>query len=60
MRTFLPNRAELLFFGLLSVLCAVLVLHAPAQDVWLSLLGMPVFFVAAMMGMRRRDRNANP
>ena len=56
MRHLLPRRKELGIFAVIAVLCAAIVLRSGAHDLGLSLLSIPIFISAAMMGMRRHER----
>ena len=53
----LPDRATLMFFAVLAVICAAIVMRLQSTDVGLSLLSMPVFFVAAVLGLRQRYKD---
>jgi hypothetical protein len=52
-----PSGRELLFFGLIAVVCAVIVGLTGKTDVGLAVAGAPIFLVGAMMGLRRSDRS---
>jgi len=48
-----PGRFELLFLTAVAVACAVIVKFSAKHDYALLVLSIPVFFVAAMMGLKR-------
>lgn len=61
MRTLLPGRTELAIFGALAVVCAVIMgVGTIPHDLMLPLLSMPVFVIAAVMGLRRSPQWAEP
>jgi hypothetical protein len=53
MLKFLPNRIEVVIFAAAAVLCAAIVINIGIPDVGLSLLSIPVFISAALLGMFR-------
>lgn len=57
MKDRLPSGRELLFFGLVAVICAVIVGISGKTDIGLALAGAPIFVVGAVMGLRRSDRS---
>ena len=61
MRSLLPSRTELAIFGALAVVCTgIMGLGAIPHDLMLPLLSMPVFVIAAVMGLRRSPQWAEP
>ena len=61
MRSLLPSRTELAIFGCLAVLCTGIVgIGSIPQDLMLPLLSIPVFVIAAVMGLRRSPQWAEP
>ena len=54
MRNLLPGRMELAVLGTIAVLCTGIVgVGSIPPDLMLPLLAMPVFVIAAVMGLRR-------
>ena len=61
MRSLLPSRTELAIFGCIAVLCTGIVgVGSIPTDLMLPLLAMPVFVIAAVMGLRRSPQWAEP
>ncbi len=61
MKNLLPSRTEVAIFGTLAVLCTGIVdAEAIPTDLMLPLLAMPVFVIAALMGLRRSPQWADP
>jgi hypothetical protein len=53
MRQNLPGRTDLAIFGVLALVCAAIVSNTSSYDVGLSLLSIPLFICAALLGMFR-------
>jgi len=53
MKKFLPGRTEVLIFLAAALICAGIVQTSEVYDLSLSLLSIPVFICAALMGMHR-------
>ena len=49
----LPGRTEVIIFLAAALICAGIVQYSQAVDVGMSLLSIPVFICAALMGMHR-------
>ncbi|HEV2295307.1 MAG TPA: hypothetical protein VGR35_15755 [Tepidisphaeraceae bacterium] len=61
MRSLLPSGTELAIFGTIAVLCTGIVgAGSIPTDLMLPLLAMPVFVIAAVMGLRRSPQWAEP
>ena len=61
MRSLLPSRTELAIFGTIAVLCTGIIgADAIPTDLMFPLLAMPVFVIAAIMGLRRSPQWADP
>jgi hypothetical protein len=61
MRSLLPSRTELAIFGAIAVLCTGIIgAGSIPHDLMLPLLSIPVFVVAAVMGLRRSPQWAEP
>jgi hypothetical protein len=61
MKSLLPSRTELAIFGTIAVLCTGIVgIGSIPQDLMLPLLSIPVFVIAAVMGLRRSPQWADP
>lgn len=61
MRSLLPSRTELAILGTLAVVCTgIMGVGAIPHDLMLPLLSMPVFVIAAVMGLRRSPQWAEP
>lgn len=56
MKWFLPGWNELAIFLGLAVLCAAVACCAPALDLGLAMLSMPIFIAACLMGMHRTGK----
>jgi hypothetical protein len=52
----MPSRLELAIFELMAVTCAAVVSLFPKYDYAMMFVSMPVFFVAAVMGLRRNEQ----
>jgi hypothetical protein len=53
MKRLYPSRVELAVFVGMALVCGLLVAISGRQDTMLFFLGMPVFFISALMGLRR-------
>ncbi|MDB5333833.1 MAG: hypothetical protein JWP03_4984 [Phycisphaerales bacterium] len=53
MKRLYPSRVELAVFVGMALVCGLLVALSGQRDTMLFFLGMPVFFIAALMGLRR-------
>ena len=53
MKQIIPGRLEWAVFAAMAAVCGVLVTFSTHRDTMLFCLGVPVFFVAALMGLRR-------
>jgi hypothetical protein len=51
-----PRKADVVAFGLVSVVLATLAVRSPNPDVLLALLSMPLFVACALAGMHRSGR----
>lgn len=61
MKRLLPSRTELAILAVLAVLCTGIVgTGGIPHDLMLSGLAMPVFVIAAVMGLRRSPQWAEP
>jgi hypothetical protein len=62
MRRFIPHRHELVIFGCLAILFAVVVsmIHPQTSDLGMAGLGAPMFLVAAVLGLRRSPQWTTP
>ena len=61
MKSLLPSRTELAILGALAVVCTgIMGVEAIPHDLMLPLLSMPVFVIAAVMGLRRSPQWAEP
>jgi hypothetical protein len=61
MKSLLPGRTELAILGTLAVLCAGIVgTEMIPHDLMLAMLAMPIFVIAAMMGLRRSPQWGEP
>jgi hypothetical protein len=61
MKKMLPSRTELAILGCLAVLCTGIIgINKIPQDLMLPLLSIPVFVIAAVMGLRRSPQWAEP
>ena len=61
MKSLLPSRTELAILGALAVVCTgIMGVGAIPHDLMLPLLSMPVFVIAAVMGLRRSPQWADP
>lgn len=61
MRSLLPSRTELAIFGTIAVLCTGIIgADAIPTDLMFPLLAMPVFVIAAVMGLRRSPQWVEP
>jgi hypothetical protein len=58
MRRLLPSARETALFAVVAVVCAVIAWLGTAPEVRLAILSTPLFFVAAMMGLRRNQKLA--
>ncbi|WP_428937431.1 hypothetical protein [Fontivita pretiosa] len=56
MRRYLPGRAELAMFAVLSVICAGIVAGIGAHDAGLSLLSFPLFIFGGVLGLWKSGR----
>ena len=52
----IPGRLELAIFALMAVTCAAVVSLFPKHDYAMMFAAMPVFLVAAIMGLRRNEQ----
>jgi hypothetical protein len=54
-RSFLPRPREVLLFAVLAVVCVSVISRVTprSQDLAFAALSFPIFFVAAIMGLRR-------
>ena len=52
----MPNRLEFGIFALMALACAAVVTLFPRHDYAMMFAAMPVFLVAAVMGLRRSDQ----
>jgi putative effector of murein hydrolase LrgA (UPF0299 family) len=50
----LPKLAEIGLFAILALVCAAVVAASPKQDSALFFATVPLFFVCALMGVRRK------
>jgi hypothetical protein len=55
MKRFIPSPVEIAIFVTMAVICAAAVgqLNAASHDLAMSVLAMPIFFVSAVLGLRR-------
>ena len=56
MKRYLPGRVELMIFGVLAVVCAVVAFTAHKQDAMMSMLAFPIFVFAAILGLWKSGR----
>ena len=60
MRSLLPSRTELAILGTLAVLCTGIAgTGTIPHDLMLAMLAMPIFVIAAVMGLRRSPQWAD-
>ncbi|MGB7157830.1 MAG: hypothetical protein WBD40_07175 [Tepidisphaeraceae bacterium] len=61
MKSLLPGRTELAILAALAVLCAGIVgTEMIPHDLMLAMLAMPIFVIAAVMGLRRSPQWGEP
>lgn len=53
MKRLIPDRVEVAIFATVAILGAAIVSLTTAQDIGLSVMSVPIFIAAALMGMRR-------
>jgi thiamine transporter ThiT len=53
MKRLIPTMAETAIFAALAILCAAIASRAKTNDLAMALFALPIFIVAAWMGMRR-------
>jgi len=52
----IPGRIEFAIFALMAVTCAAVVSLFPRHDYAMMFAAMPIFLVAAIMGLRRNEQ----
>lgn len=60
MKNRLPRTRELAFFAAMALICTLVVAIIGKHEVGFAVMGAPVFFVGAMMGLRRSGEPADP
>lgn len=60
MKDRIPRPHELAIFAAMAVVCTVVVHLMGKYDIGLAVMGMPIFFVSALMGLRRSGELAAP
>lgn len=55
MKRLIPSLPEFAILGTFSLLCAVIAYQSTHWDLTLSLMALPMFVIAAIMGVRRHD-----
>ena len=55
----LPTSAEMALFAAMALFCAAIVSLSPKQDSAIFFAAVPLFFVCALIGLRRNERRAD-
>lgn len=57
MRKLLPRRREFTVLLVMAAICTLVVALSTQRDVALAVMGMPVFLVSCLMGLRRSEEH---